>query len=96
MATTSEATLVIDNPSGLHLRPAARFVRTTSGFKSTIHVQNLERAELPEVDAKSMFGIMRIGVRQGDRIKVRAEGDDAEAAIAALRSLIAGGLEEEA
>ena len=85
----SEVTLSIDHPAGLHLRPARMFFQTASGFKSTIYVMNLDRDDTLEVDAKSLFEIMRLGVSRGHHVRVRAEGDDADDAIAALSELVA-------
>jgi phosphoenolpyruvate---glycerone phosphotransferase subunit DhaM len=89
-----EATVVIDHPAGLHLRPAARFVTTAARFASNVYVQNLSRSGAPKVDAKSMLGLMQSGVTQGHEIRLYAEGEDAEAAIAALVSLIAHNFED--
>lgn len=83
-----EATVVIDHPSGLHLRPAARFVTTAARFQSDVSVQNLSRPNAPTVNAKSMLGLMQSGVAQGHEVRLCAEGPDAEAAIAALIHLI--------
>ncbi len=89
-----EAKVVIDHPSGLHLRPAARFVTTAARFESVVRVQNLSRPNAPEVDAKSMLGLMQCGVAQGHEIRLCAEGKDADMAVAALLHLIALNFED--
>lgn len=89
-----ETTVVIDHPAGLHLRPAARFVTTAARFESKVRVQNLSRPNAPEVDAKSMLGLMQCGVGQGHEIRLCAEGKDAEMAIAALLHLITQNFED--
>jgi phosphotransferase system HPr (HPr) family protein len=85
--------LEIRNPSGLHARPAAVFVRAASRFHSGIRLQNLT-TDRPEVDAKSILGVLTSGVAKGHRIRLVADGDDAEQAIAELRALIESGLGE--
>jgi phosphotransferase system HPr (HPr) family protein len=85
--------LDIRNPSGLHARPAAVFVRAASGFRSEIRVANLT-TNSPEVTAKSIIGVLALGVQQGHRIRLRCEGDDEAAAMAMLQGLVEAGLEE--
>jgi phosphotransferase system HPr (HPr) family protein len=89
-----ETVLTIGHPAGLHLRPAALFVRTASHFQSQIRARNLSRANAPDVDAKSMLGIMQAAVGQGHQVFVRATGADAAAAVAALERLVADGFAE--
>lgn len=88
MSKQHELILTIDHPSGLHLRPAALFVKTAASFQSTIRIANLDREGQPESDAKSMFGVMQQAVSQGHRVRVRAEGPDADAALRSLRQLV--------
>lgn len=83
-----ETTITVSHPAGLHLRPAAIFVQTAAQFASRVRIQNLSRPEAPEVDGKSMFGIMQSGVSQGHLICLRVEGPDEEAALTSLRELI--------
>jgi phosphotransferase system HPr (HPr) family protein len=83
----------IGNPSGLHARPAAVFVRAAAKFHCGIRLQNLT-AGRPEADAKSILGVLTAGVARGHRIRLVADGDDAEQAIAELRALIESGLGE--
>lgn len=94
MSDTRELTLTIDHPSGLHLRPAALFVKTAARFQSTITMHNLDRVGRPETDAKSMFGVMQQGVSQGHRVRLRAIGSDADEALVALQTLVANKFEE--
>ena len=76
------------------MRPAALFVRTAARFASQIRARNLSRDTSPEVDAKSIIGIMQAAVSQGDQLLVRAWGADAAEAIAALTALVDGNFEE--
>lgn len=87
--------LEVQNPVGLHARPAALFVQTAAQFQARIQVRNRTR-ETPFVDAKSILGIMSLGVAQGHQIEITAEGEDAEEALEALRALVASNFGEEA
>jgi phosphotransferase system HPr (HPr) family protein len=81
------------NPSGIHLRPAAVFVKAAAGFASKITLENLTLGKAPQ-DAKSMIGIMQAGSRQGHQVRITAEGPDEDAAVEALAAAIDGGLGE--
>jgi phosphotransferase system HPr (HPr) family protein len=83
-----ERVLSIDHPAGLHLRPAALFVRTANRFSSQITLTNLSRDGSPEIDAKSMLGLMQAAVSQGHQVRVQADGADAAEAVAALAGLV--------
>ena len=86
--------VVVRKPSGLHARPAALFVRTCGQFGSKITVANPAAGKGP-VDAKSILSVLTLGVSSGTEIEVAAEGDDAEAALAAIREAVEGGLGED-
>ena len=86
--------LVVRNPSGLHARPAALFVRTAGQFGSKVTVAN-PAADKGPVDAKSILSVLTLGVSSGAEIEVSAEGDDAEAALAAIREAVESGLGED-
>ena len=86
--------LVVRNPSGLHARPAALFVRTAGKFGSKITIGNPAAGKGP-VDAKSILSVLTLGVSSGTEIEVSAEGDDAEAALAAIREAVESGLGED-
>ncbi|MDR3413347.1 MAG: phosphoenolpyruvate--protein phosphotransferase [Formivibrio sp.] len=77
-------TLVIDYPSGLHARPAASWVTTAKRFKSTILIRNAEEA----ADAKSLVGLLSLGIKAGHTIRVTAEGEDAAVALEAIKKTI--------
>lgn len=91
----AQAEIEVRNPSGLHARPAAEFVRAASGFTTDVRVTNLTRDEGKSASAKSVLGVMGLGVARGHRVRLDADGEDAEAAVSTLRDLIAGGLGEE-
>ena len=79
-----EISLTVQHKTGLHARPAAMFVQTANKFKSVIKVKHGEK----EANAKSIMGILTLGAGQGAVISIRAEGDDAEQALMALRTLV--------
>lgn len=83
--------VTVINVSGLHARPASTFVQAAGGFKSDINVLKGDH----RINAKSIMGIMAGGIGQGDTITIEANGDDEEAAVDKLTSLIEGGFGEE-
>lgn len=93
MSAVAEAMVQVHNPSGLHARPAATFVRAAAAFNSQIQLTNHDRDDRSG-SAKSVIGVMGLGVSRGHRITIRAEGDDADAAVEALVALVEAGLGE--
>ena len=87
MAQASSEGLVATLPEGvdLHARPAADFVRTAMGFGADIQVA----ADGREADAKSLLSVLALGAKGGTELRLTASGDDAEAAVAALRDRVA-------
>jgi phosphocarrier protein HPr len=79
-----EATVTIVNRLGLHARAAAKFVKLAQSFESTITAE----VEGQVVDGKSMMSIMLLAASAGTEITLRADGPDADEAIAALIVLI--------
>ena len=76
--------LVLNNPSGLHARPAAQFVQKAASFKSKVVIT----AGSKSVDAKSILGVMGLGLAKGSIFSVAAEGEDEAACLEALRILV--------
>ncbi len=85
--------LTVRNPSGIHARPAAAFVKTAGRFRSKITVHNITSGRGP-ADAKSILAVMPLGIAQGHEIEVVADGEDADDAIAALTRAVNEGLGE--
>jgi phosphocarrier protein HPr len=83
----NEIQLTVAHQSGLHARPAAMFVSLANKYLSSISVLNLTEGSAP-VDAKSILGILTLGVCPGHTIQVRAEGPDEAEAVAALARLV--------
>jgi phosphocarrier protein len=83
--------VTIKNRLGLHARAAARFVHTANRFRSRVVVSRNGKI----MDGKSILGILLLAASQGSRLEVGAEGDDEEAAVAALAELVESGFGEE-
>ena len=76
--------VVVQNKVGLHARPATLFIQKANEFKSSIWVEREER----RINAKSLLGVLSLGIVGGSRIKVIADGADEEAAVNALVDLV--------
>jgi phosphocarrier protein HPr len=76
--------LTVHNQSGLHARPAALFVQTAAKFKSDIQIGKDNRF----VSAKSILGVLSLGIRSGEDIALEITGDDEQEAAQALRELV--------
>lgn len=85
-----EVELVLRNEVGLHARPAAVLVRALSEFDAEVTVRLGDQ----EADAHSVLGLMSLGARQGDRIRVRARGPQAAAALDKAKELVDGNFGE--
>ena len=75
---------VVNNQVGLHARPATFFIQKANEFKSGIWVEKDER----RVNAKSLLGVLSLGIVKGDVITLASDGDDEEQAVNALAELI--------
>lgn len=84
MTTALEQETTVAPEEGLHARPAARFVHTAKQYTSEIVIAK----DGQEANAKSSLKLMALGAKNGDRVVIRAEGDDAEEAVDALVELI--------
>ena len=76
--------VVVKNQVGLHARPATFFIQKANEFKSSIWVQKDER----KVSAKSLLGVLSLGIVKGTNIKIVADGSDEESAASSLVELI--------
>ena len=77
----------VQNQVGLHARPATFFIQKANEYRSTIWVEKDER----RVNAKSLLGVLSLGIVGGTVIKIRADGIDEKAAVDNLVSLIESG-----
>ena len=82
---SSERLVSLPDGVDLHARPAAPFVKTAMGFRSTIAVVAGDR----EVDAKSLLSVLALGAKGGSALRLRADGDDAPVALDALAGCVA-------
>jgi phosphocarrier protein len=80
----AERTVTLANKRGLHARASARFVTLAAGLPATVEVEK----DGAKVTGTSIMGLMMLGAAVGDTITIRAEGDGAEEAVAALTQLV--------
>ena len=78
--------VTVENKVGLHARPATFFIQKANEYKSSIWVEKEER----RVNAKSLLGVLSLGIVGGTTIKVIADGADESGAIEGLAELIDG------
>lgn len=90
MPLTVVREMTIVNDHGLHLRPASRFVGVANRFRAQIFV-SVDGGE--EGNGKSILDLSARAAEKGARIRVRAVGEDAAAAVEALDRLVASGFE---
>lgn len=82
--------VVVKNRVGLHARPATFFIQKANEFKSSIWVEKEER----RVNAKSLLGVLSLGIVGGTNIRVMADGSDEEVAVESLIQLVQSGFSE--
>lgn len=80
-------TFEIAPEAGLHARPASEFVEAAGKFDCDLQIK-AEGSGKDPIDAKSMLSVTSLGLKQGDKMEVIAEGDDAEEALDALEEVI--------
>lgn len=76
--------VVVQNQVGLHARPATFFIQKANEYKSSIWVEKDER----KVNAKSLLGVLSLGITKGISISIIADGPDEEDAVSELVSLV--------
>jgi len=81
---------VVNNQVGLHARPATFFIQKANEYKSSIWVEKDER----RVNAKSLLGVLSLGIVKGTAINLIADGPDEEEAVKALSELISSNFAE--
>ena len=85
--TTIKTVVTINNPQGLHMRPAYMFAETAAKFESKIEVGK----DSVRIDGKSVLSILTLGAAQGSEVAIEATGDDAQKAVDALSELVTSG-----
>ena len=89
-AVMARAEVEIVNKLGLHARASAKLTQVASGYSCELWLERNGR----RVNAKSIMGVMMLAAGKGALIVIDAEGEDAEAALAALQKLIADKFDE--
>jgi phosphocarrier protein len=82
--------ITITNASGLHARPATFFIQKANTYKASIWIEKDER----KVNAKSLLGVLSLGIAKDMSITLIADGQDEDAAISGLTELIESGFSE--
>ena len=82
--------VMVQNQVGLYARPATFFIQRANEFRSSIWVEKEER----RVNAKSLLGVLSLGIVGGTTIRVMADGADEEAAVESLVKLVQSGFSE--
>ena len=80
----------VKNQVGLHARPATFFIQKANEYKSSIWVEKDER----RVNAKSLRGILSLGIVGGAKIRIIADGSDEQLAVDGLVKLVESGFSE--
>ena len=80
----------IQNPVGLHAKPASYFVQKASLYESSVWIETGDS----RVNAKSLLGVLSLGISKGDLVTILADGADEAAAVDGLVALILGGFNE--
>jgi phosphocarrier protein HPr len=79
-----EKVVTVKNPTGLHARPATNLVQTASSFPCEIMLIKGDK----KINAKSIMGVMSLGIKQGEQITLVAEGEREEEALDAVGKII--------
>ncbi len=82
--------IMINNASGLHARPATFFIQKANSYPCSIWIEKDDR----KVNAKSLLGVLSLGIAKGMTITLVADGTGEESAIQGLADLIDGGFAE--
>lgn len=82
--------VMVQNKVGLHARPATFFIQKANEYKSSIWVEREDR----RVNAKSLLGVLSLGIVGGTSISIIADGTDEEAAVDGLVKLVQSGFAE--
>ena len=80
----------VKNQVGIHARPATFFIQKANEYKSSIWVEKEER----RVNAKSLLGILSLGIVGGAKIRIIADGSDEQLAVDGLVKLVESGFSE--
>lgn len=84
--------VTVQNKVGLHAHPATFFIQKANEYKSSIWIEKEER----RVNAKSLLGILSLGIIGGTTIRIIADGSDEQDAVEGLVDLVDSGFAEDA
>ena len=82
--------VLVQNQVGLHARPATFFIQKANAYKCSVWVEKEDR----KVNAKSLLGVLSLGIAQGMTIKLTADGSDEVEALDGLEALVRTGFQE--
>ncbi len=82
--------ITVKNQVGLQARPATYFIQKANEFKASVWIEKGNR----RVNAKSLLGVLSLGISQDVTIKITADGPDEEAAVSALAELVENNFNE--
>ena len=82
--------VLVQNKAGLHARPATFFIQKANEYKSSVWVEKEER----RVNAKSLLGVLSLGIRSRTTVKISADGSNETDAVEGLVALIESGFAE--
>ncbi len=82
--------VTVNNSVGLHARPATFFIQRANSFKSSVWVEKEDR----RVNAKSLLGVLSLGIVKGTEITIIADGTDEDEAVKTLINIIESNFSE--
>lgn len=86
-----EKKILITNKTGLHARPASTFVNEAGKYESDVEITFGEKT----VNAKSIMGLMSLGISKDSKITIRTKGEDEEEALNGLLAFVEGNINKE-
>ena len=86
--TMKEFTYVVNDPIGIHARPAGMLVKEAKKYQSTLTITKNGK----EVNCLKLMGVMSLGIKHGETVLVKAEGADEDIAIAAFEEFFKANL----
>jgi phosphotransferase system HPr (HPr) family protein len=91
---TASKDVVIRNKQGLHARPVMMFVEMANRFRSEVQIEK-RGSTLVRADGKSTMQLITLEAPVGTKLRITADGEDAEAAVATLAALVDRGFEDD-
>ncbi len=89
-----QRTTTIQNPTGLHARPASEFVEAAGKFQADVFIRHAEDTAEDDMNAKSIIGVLALCAAKGDAVVLSAKGEDEKEAVDALVEMIEKGFGE--